>query len=242
MSIDRSAILNRIKNIFEGLPRTKIAKICGVTPQAVSRYYRKDILPNYDAMLRIAKYANVSMEWLLTGKGQKELPATLAREAEVRYEAPTINIITKEEYKESLKNRIFEEDCISIPIISEHVAVRDPLIIRREDIKRFACVLKAWVNPMHNYCCLWVRGNDMHPIISEGFIVAIDLHENLPHILENKVVATRYNNCIVIRYLKLTEKEYVLAANTHKYEPIVIPRTVANPIIGRVAWWCGKQK
>ena len=146
MAINRSAILNRIKNIFAGLPQTKIAKICGVTQQAVNRYYRKGILPNYDAMLRIAKYADVSMEWLLTGKGPKELAATEAREAKALYEVDaTINIITSAEYKERLQKQISEKDYISIPIISEPIAARDPLIIKEEDIESFACVRKKWV-------------------------------------------------------------------------------------------------
>jgi len=106
MAIDRSAILNRGKNIFDGLPQTKIAKICEVTHQTVNRYYKRDILPNYDAMLRIAKYANVSMEWLLTGKA---ISSTVIREAEVLYEAPAINIITIEQYKKLFHNVVSVE-------------------------------------------------------------------------------------------------------------------------------------
>ena len=243
MAIDRSSILNRIRKIFEGLPQTKIAIICGVTHQAVNRYYRKSILPNYDAMLRIAKYANVSMEWLLTGKGPKELSATAVREAGVLYKAPHINVITSAEYKKRLQNQISDKDCIYIPIISESVAIRIPLIIKDKDIEKFACVCKAWVNPMHTYCCLQVRCNCMHPVISEGFIVAIDLHEYLPHKLENHIVAARYNGYVTIRYFKMIEKEYVLLPNNiHKFKPIVIPRTESNPFIGKVAWWWGKQK
>jgi len=242
MEIERSEILKRIKNIFKGLPQTKIAKICGVTHQAVNRYYRKSILPNYDAMLRIARYANVSMEWLLTGKESKELFAATVREKEAIYKIPQI-IVTSAEKKESLQNQIYDSECISIPIISESVAAGDPLSINDKDIEGFICVHETLVNRGHTYRCLRVRGNSMHPIINDGFVIAIDLNENNPLELENKIVAARYNGRIAIRYLHLAEKEYVLLPNdTRKHKSIVIPKTKPNHIIGKVAWWWGNQK
>jgi len=243
MAIDRFAILNRIKKIFEGLPQTKIAKICGVTHQAANRYYKKDILPNYDAMLRIAKYANVTMEWLLTGKEPRELFSTGVREAGVLYEVPVINIITINKYKKLLKNGVSTETHITIPLISEPIAAGDPLSINEKDIEGFICVYKSLVKLGHIYRCLRVRGNCMHPIISDGFIVAIDFSEIDPLKLERHIVAARYKDGVTLRYLILTEKDYVLLPhNAAEYEPNVMPRTGPNPIIGRVAWWWGKQK
>ena len=242
MAIDRSGILNRIKDIFEGLPQTKIAKICGVTHQAVNRYYRKDILPNFDAMLRIAKYANVSMEWLLTGREPRDRFATGVREAEVLYGAPAINIITIDKYKKLLQDRVSAGVCVPIPLISEPIAAGDPLTIEQKDIEGFVCIYKSLVKPGHIYRCLRVRGNCMHPIISDGFIIAIDLNENDPLRLERHIVAARHKDGITLRYLILTEKEYVLVANnTPEHKPIVISRSAPNPIVGRVAWWWGKQ-
>jgi len=244
MAIDRSGILNRVKNIFKGLPQTKIAKVCGVTHQAVNRYFRKDILPNYDAMLRIAKYANVSMEWLLTGKGPKEPPATGVREAKALYEVDaTINIITPEEYKKLLPHIRSGRTFFIIPIISEPIFAGDPLVINAKDIEGFVGIHKTWIKRGHTYRCLRVRGNCMHPIINDGFIVAIDLNENDPLKLERQIVAARYKDGVALRYLILAEKDYVLSPhNITRYKSIVMPRTAPNPIIGKVAWWWGKQK
>ena len=242
MAIDRIDILNRIKKIFEGLTQAEIARICGVTRQAVNRYFTKGILPNYDAMLRMAKYCNVSMEWLLTGKGLKEPPSALVREAKVLSHIPYIDIISKAQYKERLHKQVSEKECISIPLISESVAARDPLVIKEEHIEGFVCLYRTWLKPGHTYCCIHVRGDSMHPIISDGFLVAIDLNENNPLKLENQIVAARYHGRVTLRYLKLTEKEHVLLPhNTVELKPIVFQRIAPNPIIGKVAWWCGKQ-
>ncbi|TKJ28926.1 hypothetical protein CEE39_09735 [bacterium (candidate division B38) B3_B38] len=244
MAIDRSAILNRIKKIFEGLPQTKIAKICGVTHQAANRYFKKGLIPNYDAMLRISKYANVSMEWLLTGKGSEELLATAAGEAGVLSEATAnISINTSAEYQKMLQNQLRAKAYVPIPLISASIAACEPLVIEEKDIENFVIVSQAWVKQRHTYRCLRVRGNSMHPIISDGFIVAINLTENDPLKSERQIIAARHKDGVVIKYLHLTERDYVLSPhNLSEYKPIVIPRTAPNPIIGKVAWWWGTQK
>ena len=243
MIISKAEILKRIKKIFEGLTQTEIAKICGISQPAVNKYFKKGIIPSYTIMLRIAKYAHVSLDWLLTGEEPKELWAAKIREEEAIYKAPLISIYTNAQWRELLQNQISDKDYISIPIISEHIAARDPLTIKEKDIESFAYVRKTWVERGHTYICLRVRCNCMHPIISEGFVVAIDLSENNPLKLEHKIVAARYHGSVTIRYLKLTEKDNVLLPlNTADTKPIVIRRTAPNQIIGKVFWWWGKQK
>lgn len=243
MIINKAEILKRIKKVFEGLTQTEIAKICGISQPAVNKYFKKGIIPSYTIMLRIAKYAHVSLDWLLTGEEPRELLASAVREKEAIYEAPVISIYTNAQWKELLQHQISDKDCISIPIISEPIAARDPLTIKEKDIESFAYARKAWVERGHTYICLQVRCNCMHPIISEGFVVAIDLSENNPLKLEHKIVAARYHGSVTIRYLKLTEKDNVLLPlSTADIKPIVIRRTAPNQIIGKVSWWWGKQR
>ena len=92
MAIDSSTIfIKQDKNMFNRLPQTKIAK-----------------------------YTNVSMEWLLTGKEPKVLSAIVVREAEVLYEpTATINIITIDEHKKLIQNQCSAKACVYIHIILE---------------------------------------------------------------------------------------------------------------------------
>lgn len=193
-------------------------------------------------MLSIAKYASVSMEWLLTGKGPKGLSATAVRKAKSPYEiSAPINIVTIAEWKKIIQNQTEAEAYVSIPLISELVAASDPFIIDEKDIEGFAVIYKTWIKRGHTYRCLRVLDNSMHPLISNGFIAAIDLNENDPLKLERQIVAASYEDSVKIRYLILTEKEYILLPhNTAEYRPVVIPRTAPNPIIGKVTWWWGK--
>ena len=243
MAIDKVGILNRIKEIFKGLSQLEIAKICGVSQPAVNQYFKRGSLPSYDIMLKIAKYGNVSLDWILTGKGPKELSATAVRESGIFYEPTAVNIVSNAEYKKLIQYRPEIKAYIPIPLISEPVAAGDPLIVDEKDIEGFAVVSEKWVKKGHTYRCLRVRGDSMHPVISDGFIVAIDLNENDPLKLKRQIVASRYEDGVTIKYLIMTDKEYILLPhNTADYKPIWIPKTTPNPIIGKVAFWWGKAK
>ncbi|MDH5406530.1 MAG: S24 family peptidase [Candidatus Aminicenantes bacterium] len=186
---------------------------------------------------------NIDINLLLMGKGPKEPLPKSSRVEEVLHQAPTIEVITSKNSKKLLQSQISDETCIPIPIISEAVADTDPLNIKEEDIEGFVLVNQAWVKPGHTYICLRIRGNFMHPIISDGFIVAIDLNENDPLRVERHIVAARSKYGITLTYLMLNEKYYVLLPhNKSRFKPIVISKTKPNPIIGKAVWWWGKQK
>lgn len=125
MIINKAEILKRIKKIFEGLTQTEIAKICGISQPAVNKYFKKGIIPSYIIMLRIATYARVSLDWLLTGEEPKEPWAAAVREEEDLYKAPPISISTNAHWKEPLPQQISDKGRIFIPMVSESVAARE---------------------------------------------------------------------------------------------------------------------
>ena len=237
-----SDVKTRLREIV-GPNVSKFAGMVGEHRQTIDNYL-VGRMPRAAFLKKLAEKKDININWLLTGKGPKELSATAVREAKVRYGAEAaINIITKDEYKKLLRDQRSAEALILMPLISEAVAVDDPLGIKEKDIESFVIISQKWVKQEHTYRCLRVRGNSMHPIISDGFIIAIDLTENDPLRLESQVVAARYQDSVIIKYLLLTERDYILTPhNMTEYKPIAIPRTAPNPIIGKVAWWWGKQK
>ena len=88
------------------------------------------------------------------------------------------------------------------------------------------------------------RCNSMHPIISDGFIVAIDLNEREPRKLQRQIVAARYGDGVTINYLPKNAKEHILGPPAiEEYAPITIPLTAPNPIIGMATrWWARANK
>ena len=237
-----SDIKSRLREIT-GPNLSKFARTIGELRQTIDNYLRGR-MPSADFLIRLAEKKDININWLLTGKGPKELAATAVREAKVLYETgAVINIITKDEYKKLLRDQRSSEALILIPLISEAVAVNDLLGIKEKDIESFVIVSQKWIKQGHSFLCLRVQGNSMHPIISDGFIIAIDLTENEPLKLESQIVAARYKDSVILKYLLLTERDYILTPhNLTEYKPIAIPRTTPNPIIGKVAWWWGKAK
>ena len=237
-----SDVKTRLREIV-GPNVAKFARMIGEHRQTIDNYLLGR-MPRGEFLRKLVEKADININWLLTGKRPKGLSATFEKEAGVLYESDaTINIITNGKYKKLLQNQCSGKAYVFIPIISEAIAAGDPLIIKEKDIEGFAYVYQKWVKRGHIYRCLRVRGNSMHPIISDDFIVAIDLTENAPLKLESQIVASRYQDGVVIKYLLLTERDYILTPhNIAEYKPISIARTAPNPIIGKVAWWGGKQK
>ena len=225
-----SDIKIRLREIL-GPNVSKFARMIGEKRQNIDNYL-KGRMPRAAFLIKLAQKKNININWLLTGKGAKEYPA-----------ASAANIITDAQYKELLKNQIHAKVCICIPIISEAVASGDPLIVKEKDIEGFVGLPKTWLKLGHSYCCLGAPDNRMHPIISQGFMVAIDLTENDPLKLARQMVAARYQDGVIIKYLLLTERDYILTPhNLTEYKPVAIVRTAPNPIIGQVAWWWGQPK
>ena len=59
-----------------------MAKIGGISQLAVNRCFKKGVMRSYTIVLRIATYAHVSGDWLLTAEEPKEPWAAAVREEE----------------------------------------------------------------------------------------------------------------------------------------------------------------
>lgn len=65
--IDAGGVGLRIQMIRGKMTQQELAKKLGIKQSNVSRY-EKGRIPNPEVLLKIAQFANVSIEWLLTGK------------------------------------------------------------------------------------------------------------------------------------------------------------------------------
>lgn len=73
----RAGFAERIAAICDekGLPiygrQAVLARICGIKPSSVNKWFSAVGLPDAPNLLRIADWADVSVEWLLSGRGPK---------------------------------------------------------------------------------------------------------------------------------------------------------------------------
>lgn len=111
----KSEQLERLIEHYAGGNKSKMARLLGVSPQAISTWITRDA---YDIELIYAKCENINPEWLLTGKGEMiispnenynvkepDFNSTMAESP-----AGYINIYEKLYLKEKEENRILIEE------------------------------------------------------------------------------------------------------------------------------------
>lgn len=76
MEFSATLLINRIKTLCE----LKDLQNIGISPQLISNWKSRNSIPKADDLYKIAKFLNVSMEWLLTGENSNnELPPDIQK-------------------------------------------------------------------------------------------------------------------------------------------------------------------
>ncbi|MFA7178194.1 MAG: helix-turn-helix domain-containing protein [Smithellaceae bacterium] len=74
-------ILNRVGEVIGSNENVAIAKALQVSPQSASNYKSRKAIP-WGALYQFSRDRGISMEWLLTGKGDVRAPASTPPSAE----------------------------------------------------------------------------------------------------------------------------------------------------------------
>jgi HTH-type transcriptional regulator, cell division transcriptional repressor len=84
MATANATISDRIKEtrIARGLNASELARLVGVTPAAVSNWENNAITPRRTALEILARVLGVTVEYLLTGRSERELVETHARQGD----------------------------------------------------------------------------------------------------------------------------------------------------------------
>lgn len=137
------------------------------------------------------------------------------------------------------------ENFVPIPIAKGETS-GGPLREIREDPDGVAIIYKHWANNNEDFMAVWIDGNSMEPTIPHGSLVGIDRSKSDIRLLDNKIVAIRKDESSTIKRLKVVSNElvYGLPDNRDRFEDLVILRgeEIDTAIIGKVAWWWGKQE
>jgi SOS-response transcriptional repressor LexA len=100
---------------------------------------------------------------------------------------------------------------------------------------------KDWCpNPLTT-SCLRVRGNSMSPLISNGYIIAVDSSESDHARLDGKIVVAWHKDkgLTVSRFRRFDHTE-ILEPENHEYESITLSAKHRWKILAKVMWWIAK--
>lgn len=185
----------------------------------------------------IEKYSNLSIEWLLTGKGEmlktkrtsqhtsdENMPVTMSKDTN----NPAFTETSEHKNLQSFFQSYHEKFPGAIPLVSEKAVggfANEHFSISEND------VLEYYVIPKFRYLnvdfMIELTGDSMMPRLYPGDIIACSIIHNSNFIQWNKLhlLATREQGLIVKRLRKSSDSNCLLAvSDNQEYEPIDIPK------------------
>ncbi len=172
-----SSFSERLASIIEPQSILSFAKKCGLS-DSLLRKYLGGSLPGLDNLIKIADAAGVSVEWLATGRGP-----------------------------------IYTEECLVIGkqgefaligLVNVELSAGGGTFVQDERTKELYAFRRDWLNRVclapSKAVLMRVRGDSMHPTISDGDTVMIDTARK--NITPGKIFALRMEDTVMLKRLE----------------------------------------
>ena len=146
---------------------------------------------------------------------------------------------------ERTEGKLFVEKLVPIPIAKDPISAGSPRDVR-EDPDGVAVIYRDWAKNRENFTVIRVKGDSMKPTIEDGSLVGIDHSKRDQKTLDRKIFALRQNDRATIKRLMVISDDLILGMPDnpdYKSDTLVLRgEEINNAIVGKVAWWWGKQK
>lgn len=233
----RSALAERLKQVFQrpGIKKSKIAEICGVSPQAVSGWLNTGRIDKKNLSI-IADHTGCDIDWLLSGF---EYDKTDKRKPE--QEAEFIGDIEPWDSKTPL-----HEDEVELPFFREvELAAGNGMteVIENHGPKlRFSkATLRRVGAQVGHAACVNVIGNSMEPMLPSGCTVGIDTLKT--QIVDGKIYAIDHSGMLRVKILYRLPGGgiRIKSFNTEEYpdESLTAEEAKSVKVLGKVFWYSG---
>ena len=102
--------VDRINLLFSqtGGRKSDFYEACGIASNSMTNWAARDTIPSADTALKIAKYLNTSVEYLVTGKAPDNIPKEILDTAYEIYALPEVYKTLLFEMLKTLKADVFE--------------------------------------------------------------------------------------------------------------------------------------
>lgn len=204
-----------IDTLFDG-KQNAFAKAIGVAPSVIANVVgsRKG-KPSFDVLSKICANADISEEWLLSGKGN--MKKNTQNSSKIQKESE--DIPTAERVAGDIK---------PIPLVTEQAAAgfgNDCFSIQESDVKDYYVIPKFRFN--HVDFMIEVSGISMYPHFKSGDVIACTILHEAKYIQWNRchVIATRDQGILVKRIMP-SEKEgcFKMVSDNKNFPPFDLPK------------------
>jgi SOS-response transcriptional repressor LexA len=213
-----------------------LAKRIGTTPGEIGNWTRGNRIPTLkEHWKNLCSELSTTIDYLLFGKEPTPKDFIISIES-TENDKKIIGTTEGEDFLDRL---------VPIPIARDPISAGSPREVR-EDPDGVAVICRDWAKNPQNFTVVRVKGESMHPTIPDGSLVGIDHSRRDPRRLDGKVVAIRKNGEATIKRLLIVSDDLALGMPDNKEEMdktvVLQGEELNNAIIGKVAWWWGKQK
>ncbi len=212
--VDSEQFAYRLRESFAGESTNAFAKKCGVGESSL-RSYLTGSFPSIDRAALIAQAANVSLEWLITGKGSVSDNAT-----------------------ESSSE--LEQEFALIPGYNIQVAAGTGIVPGNEQATRKLAFRHKWLKyrglKEKDLVLVFAKGDSMEPVISDNNTLMIDTSKQ--RLEDGSIYVIRNNEHLVVKRIQNTLKGFILISDNKEYERVEVSYNEADDlqIIGKVVW------
>lgn len=207
-----------INSVYKG-NQSAFAKAIGVTPTVIANVVgARQGKPSFDVISKICANANVSAEWLLTGKGPMlKNDASVVDKKEEKAYTSLVNSKTKEVLHAISSFPLYNIDAS---------AGLNKLFIGDSELLGQISI------PNAPRCdgAVYVTGDSMYPLLKSGDIIAYRQVYNLDSIIYGEIYLIQLENdgdiSIVVKYVKRSEKgdDYIkLVSYNKEHDPKDVP-------------------
>lgn len=221
-------VLARLISATEGKSASSLARLLGVSSQAIYNAKRKSKIPLH-WVHAVSDIAVVRPEWLLTGKGEKNYNTEAVRSLSEE------ELTAMEEYE---KGKLSRFTCIRMvePIVESFSDALSPLY----DKEKYAfnkSFLWSKGDPSR-MILMRVSGDSMEPLILDNDVALIDLCQTTP--LAGKLFAVAVGSLVYIKTIDAVPGGVILKSQNKAYPPLEILADTGSTkeirILGRVVW------
>lgn len=212
----------------------ELAKVLGITPQAVGEARRRERIP-YNWPVTIANKLGFSIDWLVFGRGEKlrQGPERIPARAGLLRAGQRLA-----EYDYSGGSEL----CM-IPKVRARIAAGTGSLEVDASVETYYAFRSSWLTSKgsaRDMRLMEVTGDSMEPDIKGGDMVLIDQSQN--EIMDGRVYAVGVDGAIVVKYVDAIPGKLILRSRNPANPPIEVDMRgdLADTvrIIGRVVWHC----
>ncbi|MFQ2079274.1 S24 family peptidase [Aeromonas veronii] len=218
-----SEFKERLEQVLAGQSARSFAAKAGMADTTLRQYLYGRSEPNMSQLIKIARTAGVSIDWLATGRGPRE---------ECEYHK-----VTNTEGTDSFEEEYALIDGYHIAVSAGHGAFNDDHSVKRRLAFRRKWLKYRQLNP-DNLVVVFAKGDSMEPTIHSGDSILVDISRN--QIQDGGLFVLRLGDEL---YAKRLQKRVdggvnIISDNKTGYETLaVMPNELESlSIIGKVVW------